>query len=92
MKPSAPFLNLCSYALCRHLRMGLPRVEACLLSTQACLREVSLLLRIAPEHRRGELHLSPHADGEDATELVGADSSGVSLLHQGASRSPTFAA
>src|SRR5882762_1168106 len=57
------------HGLCWHIRMGVSKLEAWLLSSQAALRQIPESLRHAPEHGRSELHLPPLSNGEVAARL-----------------------
>ena len=53
----------------RHVRVQLPRVEGQLLSAEAAGGEDAGVLRAGVQHRRGQLHLLPHAQRQDPRRL-----------------------
>ena len=68
----------------RHLRMGLSKLEARLLSRETRAEEIPQLLRHEAECRRGQLHLSPVGERNDHPELDRRNSRALPLHHQSA--------
>src|SRR5579864_3080845 len=64
--------------------MGLSQLEAGLLSAEVGTDKISQPLRHPVECGGSELHFSPAGERDDASEVAGADSTGVSLHDQGA--------
>src|SRR6202140_3354172 len=62
-----------------HLGMGLSDMEARFLSRETCAKEISELLRIETECRRGQLHLPPVGKGDDCPELDRRNARSLSL-------------
>src|SRR5258708_31173604 len=72
--------------------MGLPDMEARFLSRETCAKEISELLRIETECRRGQLHVPPAGKRDDCPELDRRNPRALSLHHQGAPGSHTYQA
>src|SRR5882724_10989812 len=62
--------------------MGLPELEARVLSGEAGAEEVSELLRVETERRRSQLHLPATGEGNDCSELDRRHSRSLSLHDQ----------
>ena len=65
--------------------MGLPDVEAGLLSGEAGTEEISWALRYSAQHRRSELYVSATGERNDHPELDWRNSCALSLWRESAS-------
>src|SRR5947209_20084472 len=68
----------------RNIRMGVSELAACVLSRKAGPEKISLLLRDAVEHGRGQFHLPAASQRNHNPELDGADSAEFPLCGQSA--------
>src|SRR5690348_8995747 len=68
-----------------HVGMGVPAVEAGVLSGEAAAKRLPEVLFNAAQHRRGELHLPADAERKDHCRMAGADTGAVPLRGEGPS-------